>query len=130
MKKFKFSKLVRDKIVSGIKSVGNVPHYRVLNDTEYIEELVKKLAEESSELTKSPAEDLLPEIADVQEIIDNLLKALKITKITLKIEQARKNKKAGSFKKKEYIDYVEANENSEWFDYYQKNPEKYPEMDK
>ena len=42
MRKFKFAKLVRDKIVKGIQEAGNKPVYHILSQEEYIEELKKK----------------------------------------------------------------------------------------
>lgn len=128
MRKFRFSKLVRDKIVDGIKNSGNKPIYRRLRKTEYIKELIKKMLEESEELPKTKSKELIEEIADIQEIIDNILEVLGVTKVELKKEQRRKNKKAGSFKKRLFIDYVEMKEGAEWIKYYLKHPKKYPEI--
>jgi hypothetical protein len=77
-------------------------------------------AEDPKEVTK--------ELADVQEVLDNLLEVLGVSKEEFSEIQKKKNEKAGSFKKKQYIDSVGVEENSEWLGYYLKNPDKYPEI--
>jgi len=130
MRKFKFSKLVRDKIVKRIISDGNKPNWRELTEGEYIQELKNKILEESLEIPKSKNnDDLIKELADIQEIIDNLLEVLKISKPKFKQIQDKKNEKAGSFKKRLYIEDVETKkEKTEWVKYYLSNPDKYPEI--
>jgi predicted house-cleaning noncanonical NTP pyrophosphatase (MazG superfamily) len=128
IKKYKFAKLVRDNIVKDIQKIGNRPIYKVLNDDEYISELLKKLLEEANEITSSPKDELLGELSDIQEIIDNLIVALNISKHDLQAAQDKKNSKAGSFKEKLYIDYVETDSESEWGKFYSKNSHKYPEI--
>ena len=56
----KDGKLVRDKIPEIIKSSGEEPIIRVLEDTEYKEELLRKLYEEYNEVieTKTREENL------------------------------------------------------------------------
>ena len=129
IRKFKLGKLVRDKIVEGIIKTGNNPHFHKLNKSDYINELKKKVLEEASEFPKAKnKKELAEEIADLQEIIDNLLEVLKISKTGIAKLQKEKNKKRGSFKKRLYIDTVEVINNSEWVKYYLANPEKFPEI--
>ena len=130
MRRFKFSKLVRDKIVEQIISNGNKPNWRVLTDEEYVIELKNKILEESLEIPKSKNnEDLIKELVDVQEIIDNLLVTLKVEKKEFEEIKRNKNEKAGSFKKKLYIEDVEmSDEVTKWVQYYLDNPDKYPEV--
>ena len=56
----KDGKLIRDKIPEIIKSSGEEPIIRVLEDTEYKEELLRKLYEEYNEVieTKTREENL------------------------------------------------------------------------
>lgn len=132
MRKFKFGKLVRDRIVNQIISDGNKPNWHELSNDKFIEELKKKIVEESQEIprTTDPAE-VVKELADIQEIIDCILNALKVKKKDFLKIQKKKNEKAGSFKNKQYIKDVEVlNEKSEWLDYYLANPDKYPEVKK
>lgn len=128
IKKYKFAKLVRDNIVGDIQRVGNNPVFKVLDNDEYVSELQKKLSEEANEIVSAPKDELLGELADIQEIIDNLIDALDISKQNLKAAQDKKNAKAGSFKEKHYVDYVETDSESEWAKFYNKNSHKYPEM--
>lgn len=128
MRRFKFSKLVRDKIVQSIIDAGNIPHWRILTEDDYILELKKKMGEEAKEILSAQGDDLMNELADVQEIIENLLNVLKVSKEQLLEVQKKRNKKTGSFKNRQYIDEVEAKIDSEWIQYYLSSPEKYPEI--
>lgn len=94
-------KLVRDKIVSIIKKSGRNPEYKVMNDLEYENALKDKLIEESIEIKESKSkEELLSELADLQEVVDTLSKYNKFTKRDIKKKQKEKNRRNGSFKKK------------------------------
>ena len=128
MRRFKFSKLVRDKIVQSIIDAGNIPHWRTLTEDDYIQELKKKIGEEAKEILYAQGDDLVKELADVQEIIENLLNVLKVSKEQLSEVQKMRNEKDGSFKNRQYVDEVEAKIDSEWIRYYLKSPEKYPEI--
>jgi len=127
MRKFKFHKLVRDKIVEGIIASGNKPQYRTLSEDEFLIELKKKVIEEAVEIPRAGGEDLVKELADLQEVIDSVLNALQVSKDELSAIQKQKNEKAGSFKNKQYIEFVETTD-SEWIKYYTANPDKYPEI--
>ena len=128
MAKFKFNKLVRDKIVENIKKSGDTPQYKILSDAEYIKELKRKLIEECNEIANSSKNNLPEEIADIQDIIDSIIYSFKISNKDIKGIQSQKRKKSGSLKKKIYIETVETKEDSEWNQYYRKNPAKYPEV--
>ena len=128
MRKFAFKKLVRDKIIDDMLKNGQNPKYRVLNDDEFLTELKKKLLEEAEELPKASDGEIEGELADIQEIIDNLIKTLKIKRPRLKAAQKQKVVKRGSFKKKIYVDYVEVIDDVKWLNYYLANPHKYPEI--
>ena len=130
MRRFKFAKLVRDNIVQGIIDEGNTPSWRTLSDEDYIYELKKKIVEEANEIPGINGDDLIKELADVQEIIDSLLNVLTVTKDDLVEAQKKKNEKAGSFKNRQYIKYVETKDDSEWVKYYLNSPDKYPEVKK
>lgn len=120
---------MRDKIVDGIIAAGNLPHYRELSEGEYIKELKKKLLEEAQELpTVEDKLELLKELADIQEVLDNLSYTLKVPKVEMQKLQTDKNEKNGSFKKRLFVDYVETKDDSEWIEYYLKSPDKYPEI--
>lgn len=97
-------KLVRDKIIDIIKAEGKNPKYKVLSTKKYIYELKRKLQEESLEVLQSTSpESLLEELADVQEVIDCLLKVHKFSKPDLNKTQLKKKHKRGSFTKKLFL---------------------------
>ena len=125
--KFKYAKLVRDRIPEKIKKSGGQASQKILSESQYIVALKNKLIEEGKELVlaKKP-EDLLDELADIQEIIDNLLIALKSKAQDLKKIQKEKNKKNGSFRNKVYINHITVNETFDWLEYHLKNKDKYP----
>lgn len=125
--KFKYAKLVRDKIPEKIKKSGGKVNQKILGVNNYISELKKKLIEEGEELidTKN-AKDALDEMADIQEIIDSLLIALNYKSQDLKKIQKEKIKKNGSFKDRIYINHIAADERFDWLEYHLKNKQKYP----
>ena len=128
MRKFRFQKLVRDKVVDGILNEGNKPDFKTLSEREYIKELKLKLLEEAKELPKAKNDNIIRELADIQEIIDNLIKALGLVQEQLKEAQEKKNELAGSFKKRHYIKDIKVQDNSERIKYYLQFPDKYPEI--
>jgi len=128
MRRFTFAKLVRDNIVEQIVAAGNIPHWRVLSNKEYLHELKKKIVEEAQEIPNTSTGDLVKELADIQELIDILLMKLDVTKEEFRRIQKNKKEKAGSFRKKHYIEYADINEDSEWTQYYLRNSKKYPEI--
>ncbi|MGD0284672.1 MAG: hypothetical protein ABSB12_03720, partial [Candidatus Saccharimonadales bacterium] len=79
MPKFKFNKLVRDKIAENQIASGAKPHYRVLSDKQHKFELVNKIIEEAQEITKANQNDVAAEIADVQQAVDDLKEKLGLT---------------------------------------------------
>jgi predicted house-cleaning noncanonical NTP pyrophosphatase (MazG superfamily) len=123
MPKFKFNKLVRDKIAENQIASGAKPHYRVLSDKQHKFELVNKIIEEAQEITKANQNDVAAEQA-----VDDLKEKLGLTGADIAKAQKAKNKKNGPFKKGIYIDYVEIDETDKWTEYYRKNADRYPEI--
>jgi predicted house-cleaning noncanonical NTP pyrophosphatase (MazG superfamily) len=128
MLKFKFEKLVRDKIAEQQITAGSKPNLRTLDREEHKKELVKKIFEEAGEILTAHPEDTAGEIADVQQVLDDLKVLLGISDEEVAKAQEAKNKKNGSFKEGIYIESVEVNENDQWVAYYRKNSERYPEI--
>lgn len=71
---FKFSKLVRDKIVNQQIAERTTPVYHQLDTEFHKRELIKKLSEEAQEIADAPADELVGEIAGVQQVLDDLCK--------------------------------------------------------
>lgn len=98
------NKLVRNKMVDIIQSEGRVLRYTVLSDNEYQYALRVKLLEEATEVKDSDnIDNFIEELADVQEVIDCLLKVNNLTKNQVKKVQTQKRRKRGSFDKKYFI---------------------------
>jgi len=127
MPKFKFSKLVRDKIVDHQIASGAQPTYRQLNDEEHKKELIKKIQEEALEIAEAPADEIAAEIADVQQALDDLKEKYGLSDQDITQAQAAKNTKNGAFKKGLYVESVEVAEDNAWTNYYRQNADRYPE---
>ena len=99
-----YKKLVRDKIPQIIKSNGEEPVTRILDDEEYLKELNIKITEEVKEYLE---DSNVEELADIVEVIYGILDAKKVT--LEEFENIRKSKveKRGAFKEKIFLDYVE-----------------------
>lgn len=103
--KYTYNKLVRDKIPVNINKIeGRKATWRVMNDDEYMIELNKKLIEESHEFIE---ENDVEELADVMEVIENIMKVKNIKWDDVKKVQNEKREKKGSFTDKIYLEYVE-----------------------
>jgi len=130
MKTFYFRKLVRDKVLQRCLDDPQIKTYHhVLSDEDYKVELVRKLHEEVDEIdTASSRDDLLCEIADVQEVLDALALLYEFTKDDIRTAQNKKNQKNGAFKDRAYIDKVELDDESEWVQILRAQPDKYEEI--
>ena len=127
MRRFSFKKLVRDKIPDDTARNGGKAMVKILNDAEYLSELNKKLVEEVEELSRDGKVDS-SELADVYEILDAIKKVLKITDGQIEQERRAKAEAKGIFEKRLYIEYQEVPETFPFISYYEKNPDKYPEI--
>jgi predicted house-cleaning noncanonical NTP pyrophosphatase (MazG superfamily) len=104
MSKKVYNKLVRDRIPEIIEGEGKCAKTHVLNDEEYMEELIKKLQEEYDEFKADPC---VEELADMQEVILALADALKISHSKLAKVLSDKALKRGAFKKRIFLESVE-----------------------
>lgn len=93
-----FNKLVRDLIPEGIRERGEqVEIVRATGDA-LIESLKRKVVEEVYEVVDAKsAGSIIEEIADVEEVIDGLLKALGVDRRELADVQSRKRRRRGGF---------------------------------
>jgi predicted house-cleaning noncanonical NTP pyrophosphatase (MazG superfamily) len=128
MPTFKFAKLVRDKIVDHQIAAGAKPVYRQLTPEDHKRELVNKIIEEAAEISQARPEDVIAEIADVQQALDDLKERYDVTDQDVKSAQSKKNEKNGAFKKGLFVDSVEVGEDNQWVEYYRKNADRYPEI--
>lgn len=96
-----YNKLVRDKIPEIIKENDNKNCViKILEDTEYLKELNKKLQEEMKEYLESGE---VEELADLEEVLRAILKTKNVT--YEQFENLRKGKveKRGAFDKKIFL---------------------------
>ena len=101
-----YNKLVRDNIPNIIKSNGEIPITRILDNDEYKKELENKLYEEYQEVLEATGKDRLEELADMLEIISSLAK-LENSTLNNVIEIANKKVlKRGSFENKIFLEKV------------------------
>lgn len=128
MPKFRFNKLVRDKIADHIQANGGVVESRILDTDEYVIALKKKLAEELAEYGDATPEEELSEIADVYEILDTLAMVRGFSNADITAKRKKKNEKNGAFEKALFIDHIEIDENDPWLPYYRENADRYPEI--
>lgn len=99
-----YNKLVRDRIPEIIEKSGKSYRTRILNATEFLNELNKKLEEELAEyLATDTASNALEELADMMEILYALAEAHDSSPEEL--EQIREEKASvrGGFSKRIYL---------------------------
>jgi len=96
----KYKKLVRDKIPEIIRKSGGEPVTRILDENEYVRELIRKLKEETAEFE---ADLSVEELADIKEVCIALREALGIRAGELEDVRRTKAAKNGRFKKRIYL---------------------------
>ena len=106
MEKVFYKKLVRDNIPEIIENSGGVCETRILNNEEFEMELRKKLVEESKEVLNSSKEELVGELADVLQLINNLVKNNQLTMEDVQNEMKLKEEKRGGFDKKLFLEWA------------------------
>ncbi|MGB4967124.1 MAG: nucleoside triphosphate pyrophosphohydrolase [Candidatus Saccharimonadales bacterium] len=130
MPTFRYAKLVRDNIPQWHAQSGHHVKGRRLTGRELINGLCDKLHEEADEVGAAMSrEEMIEEIADVQQILADLCAEMKVS--ATEVEDARRVKlaKKGGFKTGEYIETVTMpNEDDKWVSYCRNNPAKYPEI--
>lgn len=123
---FRLNKLVRDKIIELTEGYGGSVESKTLTGRQFNYALIDKLIEEAEELKNSnkPA----GELADLQEIIGQLAKNLKITEEEITKIQSEKRAKNGGFTQGHYVKTLTAPGDSQWADYYASDPKRFPEV--
>ena len=101
-----YNKLVRDKIPNIIKSKGENPVTKILNDSEFKDELEKKLYEEYKEVIESTGDDRVEELADMIEVVRALAKLENKTLNDIILIADQKSEKRGAFEEKIFLEKV------------------------
>lgn len=103
-----YNKLIRDNIPEIIEKDNKSCIVTVLSDVQFKAELKQKLIEEAKELSLAETRDeLINELADIQEILDNVRRITKITQEEVIVYQNKKAVKNGRFDKKLLLVSVE-----------------------
>lgn len=126
MRTFQLNKLVRDEIVPLTLSYGGAVKLKKLDEAAINEALVGKLIEESVELKNS--ELSVEEIADLQEIIDQLCENLRVSREELIAIQKQKRTEKGGFKNGDFVETVSLPAEHKWAKYYASDPRRFPEI--
>ena len=104
-----YNKLVRDNIIDIIKNNGEAPIYSILDDSNYVSCLEKKLYEEYLEAIDASGDDRIEELADMLEVIEALANTCnKTLDDVLNVKNNKKNKRGG-FENKIFLEKVLTN---------------------
>ena len=127
--RFKFEKLIRNKIPNIIRAKNIDVFSYIMEQTEYIQELKQKLLEEAEEVIAAISkDDITEEIADVFEVAYALADVYGIKYDQIERIRLAKKESRGGFDDKIYTTYIEMNKNNKESEYYLARPEKYPEI--
>ena len=127
MPTFHLNKLVRDKIIQHQIDEGETVDFEKLSKEDLITALIHKLGEESTEIQDS--DNPTAELADVQQVIDDLAQLLNVTPEAIRKKQAEKFAKNGGFLKGQFVRSVTCAEDDKWTAYYRQEPDRFPETE-
>lgn len=103
--RYTYNKLVRDKIPEDIDSeLGRKCKYRILDDTEYLKELNRKVLEEANEFIE---ENSIEELGDLMEVINAIMKLKGYNMKEVEEVMKAKEEKKGVFNNKIFLEYVD-----------------------
>ncbi|HEY8885950.1 MAG TPA: nucleoside triphosphate pyrophosphohydrolase [Candidatus Microsaccharimonas sp.] len=131
MPTFYLRKLVRDQVLQRcLDDPQFTTDYVVLEPRDFKASLVAKIHEETDEIPVIDEKDdeVLGELADVQEALDALVKVYGYSKQDIITAQAKKTAKNGAFEKRAFVTSFTIEGENEWTDYFRKNPDKYEEV--
>lgn len=94
------NKLVRDGIPEIIRQAGKQCEVALMSEAEFSQALREKLLEEAQEAVVATPENLVSELADLQEVIDAILKVYGIEREALVKEQRHKRTERGGFEQR------------------------------
>lgn len=127
MRSFLLRKLIRDKVLNNMQELGQQITYHKLSDEDFLPELKRKLVEEATELQASE-ETSISELADIQEVIDQICRELHISAADLQTEQAKRREKRGGFDDRIYVERLDLKDDDPWAAYYAKEPDRFIEI--
>lgn len=129
MATFVFNKLIRDKLKNEYEKMGQVAHYKKLTKEEFAEALKRKLIEEASEIVPTDKESVLNELADIYQVVEDLIKLYDLNPQEIGEIKNAKFEKKGGFVGANFVETLTLDDNDEWNDYYRKSPDVFQELD-
>lgn len=95
-----YNKLVRDRIPEVISAEGRTYQIETMSDEDYRRALLAKLTEEAAEVANASVDELAVELADLQEVIDAVMKTYDIDPETVRAIQDQRRLDRGGFDKR------------------------------
>ena len=106
-----YDKLVRDRIPEIIQKEGNTADIIILSEESFIQAIKEKLIEEATEVCNAQnRDDILSELADLQEVMDTIKQLYNINTLEVNTIQAVKALQRGKFEKRLYLKSVSEKE--------------------
>ena len=131
MRRFLMNKLVREKTVTDFEKNGVIVTKQTLADNDmYLEGITQKIVEELEEVFSAHStEELIEELADLEEILSEFKKLVKIEQADVDKVRAEKIAKKGPYART-YVEYIDVPESAKKvLEYVLGKEEKYPELD-
>lgn len=132
MRRFLLNKLTRDKTIERLTAQGAVVKSKILEDNnDYLEAITQKIVEELEEVFDSQSqEELVLELADLEEILDAFKKLVDIDQKEIDAVRKAKTAERGTFEKRIFAEHVDVPESAtEIIEDLGAQPDKYPELD-
>ena len=105
------NKLIRDRIPEIIEKDGNTADIIILSEESFKQAIKEKLIEEATEVCNAQdRDDILSELADLQEVMDTIKQMYNINTLEVNTIQAVKALQRGKFEKRLYLKSVKEKE--------------------
>lgn len=95
-----FNKLVRDRIPEIISAEGRTYQVETMSDDDYRQALLAKVTEEAAEVANASVDKLAVELADLQEVIDAVMRIHNIDPESVRAIQEQRRIERGGFDKR------------------------------
>ena len=106
-----YNKLIRDRIPEIISKDGNTADIIILSEESFKQAIKEKLIEEATEVCNADNRDeVLSELADLQEVMDTIKQMYNINTLEVNTIQAVKALQRGKFEKRLYLKSVKEKE--------------------
>jgi len=106
-----YNKLIRDRIPEIIAKDGNTADIIILSEESFKQAIKEKLIEEATEVLNADNRDeVLSELADLQEVMDTIKQLYNINTLEVNTIQAVKALQRGKFEKRLYLKSVNEKE--------------------